>query len=275
MAAVPQLSRFRIDVKENGVAEIVMNRAKKLNVMDDVFFEEIGPVFDFIESSPDVNVALLWAEGRLFTAGLDLKSMGSVMGSDDDELTQRTKLLAKLKLWQTNFNRARTITKPVIAAIHGKCIGGGIDMITSCDVRLATKDASFSIKETEIGLVADLGTLQRIHRIVGSGIAREMAFTADFIDAQRALSSGFVNAVYDDQDALLAAARAMAARIAGLSPIVLQGTKIAMNFAEDHTVEDSLNQIALWNSAFLKSDDLVEAVTAFMQKRTPKFRNRL
>ena len=128
---------------------------------------------------------------------------------------------------------------------------------------------------TEIGVVADLGTLQRIHRIVGSGFAREMAFTSDFVNAERALKSGFVNTVHKDHDELLRAGRAMAAKISGLSPLVVQGTKIALNYSEDHSLEDSLAQVAIWNTSFLKSDDLIEAVTAFMQKRTPVFRNRL
>ena len=128
----------------------------------------------------------------------------------------------------------------------------------------------------EVGIVADLGTLQRLHRIVGSGMVREMAFTSEYINSERALQCGLVNGpLYESHEAMLVAARAMVSRMAALSPLVIQGTKIALNYAEEHTIEDALNQVALWNTAFLKSDDLVEAMMAFMAKRPPKFRNRL
>jgi enoyl-CoA hydratase/carnithine racemase len=134
---------------------------------------------------------------------------------------------------------------------------------------------NFFFSRTQIGIVADLGTLQRLNKIVGNGIAREMAFTASDLSAERALQVGFVNAVYENKEALLEAGRALAARIASLSPLVVQGTKVALNYAEEHSVEDSLFQVALWNAAFIKSDDAVEAMMAFMEKRPAKFRNRL
>jgi len=274
---VPALTRFRIAIDDNThVGEVIMSRGEKLNVMDRAFFEELGVALEYLEASDRVNAVLLWAEGKLFTAGLDLKAMNTLMDPNEEDLTQRIQLWNRLKEWQRNFNRAHTMTKPTIAAIHGRCIGGGIDLISAFDIRLATQDATFSIKEAEVGIVADLGTLQRLHRIVGSGLVREMAFTSHYIDAQRALHGGLVNGpLYATHDELVAGARAMATRMAALSPLVIQGTKIALNYAEEHSLEDSLAQVALWNTAFLKSDDLVEAMMAFMAKRPPQFRNRL
>jgi len=268
--------RVRVEIKENGVAEVILNRPQVLNVMDHVFFDEIGVVMNDLDKDDRVNAILLWAEGRLFTAGLDLKSAGSALGGgSNSQIEENVKFFNSVRAWQQSFNTPRTIRKPVIAAIHNKCIGGGIDLITACDIRIATKDASFSIKETQIGIVADLGTLQRLNKIVGNGIAREMAFTASDLSAERALQVGFVNAVYENKEALLEAGRALAARIASLSPLVVQGTKVVLNYAEEHSVEDSLFQVALWNAAFIKSDDAVEAMMAFMEKRPAKFRNRL
>lgn len=192
----------------------------------------------------------------------------------------------------------RQCKKPVVASVHGHCIGGGVDLITCADIRICSRDATFSIREcapfslqpfllslrrgavadedrAKIGIVADLGTLQRIERIVGPGMAREMAFTADFIGADRALGCGLVNSVQADAAAVVAAGRKLAAEIAANSPLVVQGCKKVLDYAAEHSHEDGLMQIALWNTAFLRSDDLTEAVMAHMQKRTPKFRNRL
>jgi len=133
----------------------------------------------------------------------------------------------------------------------------------------------FSVKETQVGIVADLGTLQRLSKLIGTGFARELAFTSDEMSADRALQCGLVNSVYENRDQMLEAGRSMANRIASLSPLVVQGTKITLNYAEEHSIEDGLFQVALWNTAFLRSDDVGEAVMSFMQKRPPKFRNRL
>lgn len=176
-----------------------------------------------------------------------------------------------LKKWQDSFTSLQKTPKPVICAIHGKCIGGGVDLITAADIRLASKDASFTIAETKLAIVADLGTLQRITRIVGRGHAREMAFTSAFVSAERAASIGLVNHVFDDKEKLLLGARKMADDIAQLSPLTVQGTKKMLAFSEDHTEAESLDHVALWNSSFLRSDDLTEAVKSFMERRKPVF----
>lgn len=176
-----------------------------------------------------------------------------------------------LKKWQDSFTSLQKTSKPVIAAVHGKCIGGGLDLITAADIRLATKDASFVLAETKLAIVADLGTLQRLTRIVGRGHAREMAFTAAPVSAERAATMGLVNHVLEDKEKMLVAARKMANDIAELSPLTVQGTKKVLAYAEDHTEAESLDQVALWNTSFLRSDDLSEAVKSFIERRKPVF----
>lgn len=156
-------------------------------------------------------------------------------------------------------------------AVHGKCIGGGVDLMTAADIRLASKDATFTIAETKLAIVADLGTLQRLTRIVGRGHARELAFTASYISAERAAAINLVNHVYEDKEKLLVAARKMANEIADHSPLVVQGTKKMLAYSEDHTEAESLDHVALWNTSFLKSADLTEAVKAFLERRKPVF----
>ena len=200
-----------------------------------------------------------------------LKILTYVLEEGGNSATANLEFMKHLKKWQDAFTSLQKTSKPVIAAVHGKCIGGGLDLITAADIRLASKDASFILAETKLAIVADLGTLQRITRIVGRGIAREMAFTAAPVSAERAASVGLVNQVFEDKEKLLIAARKMASDIAELSPLTVQGTKKVMAYAEDHTEEESLDQIALWNSSFLRSDDLAEAVKAFIERRKPVF----
>lgn len=259
------------------VAEIVLNRPAALNAMNARFFEEIHTVFQEVEKDPNVNCAVLWAEGRMFTAGLDLKEAASLFTNDNcrSKAEQSAELYKHIKQLQQAFDIIRQNRKPTIAAIHGQCIGGGIDLVSACDIRLSTEDATFSIAETKMAIVADLGTLQRISRIVGTGIAREMAFTSNPINAQRALSCGLVNNVFQDKEKLLEGARHMAQTIANNSPLVVQGTKQVLNYSEEHSTADSLEYVALWNTSFLQSDDLTEAATSFFTKAPPKFRNRL
>ena len=156
----------------------------------------------------------------------------------------------------------------------GHCIGGGVDLTTACDIRLCTKDATFAIHETKIAIVADVGTLQRITGIVGKGMAREMAYTGKRLTADRALRCGFVNEVYEDKEQLLEGAREMAAEIAANSPLAVQGTKAVLQYSEEHTTQEGLEYVAQWNTSFLQSEDLKEAINAFMEKRKPEFHGR-
>jgi len=268
---------LRVDKPGEGVAEVVLARPKQLNTMTAEFFEEIGRVFRALDCDPEVNAIVLWAEGRMFTAGLDLKAAASSFNPDPSLSRSEGGIFFRkiVKQWQSDLSQIQECTKPVIAATHGRCIGGGVDLVTACDIRLCTEDATFCVAETKMAMVADIGTLQRITKIVGKGLAREMVFTSDDINAQRAHRFGLVNEVYKDKDELLAKARAMAKRIASHSAMVVQGAKIVLNYSDEHTVAEGLEYVGLWNGNFMQSDDLTEAMMSFMEKRPPKFKNRL
>lgn len=257
---------IRVD-RVGHVAEVVLDNAAKMNAMAPVFFDEIRSVFDALDADDEVRAIVLWSEGRHFTAGLDLMAAaGSIVGGDDPAA-----LLEVIRVWQESFSAVATCRKPVIAAVQGRCIGGGVDLTTACDIRVCTEQAAFSIDETKIAMVADLGTLQRLTAIVGKGIAREMAFTGAQLPADRALQSGLVNQVYASQEAMLEGARALAAEIAANSPLAVQGAKVVLNYSDEHTTQEGLDFVADWNSTRLRSNDLTEALTAFMEKRTPTF----
>jgi enoyl-CoA hydratase len=268
---------IRID-RHGHVAEVVLNTPERLNAMSMQFFHDIKRAFHELDRDPEVRAVVVWAEGRLFTAGLDLKEaasgvLGGGAGNGGGSVAARNySLYRTIKDLQDCFTAIVECRKPAIAAVHNKCIGGGLDLITACDVRLCSADASFSIYETKIAIVADVGTLQRITPIVGKGMAREMAFTGRFITAARALSCGLVNEVLADKDALLTAARALAGEIAANSPMAVQGVKAVLNYSEEHPTAEGLEYVAQWNSSFVQSNDVAEAVSAFLEKRPPNFR---
>jgi enoyl-CoA hydratase len=270
-----------IRVERHGhVAEVVLARPEKLNAMSRAFFFEIERAFQELDSDRDVRAVVLWAEGKHFTAGLDLKeAMGGVLGGGGGNgggggsaATRNLTLYREIRRLQDCFTAIERCRKPVIAAVHSKCIGGGLDLITACDVRVCSADASFAIYETKIAIVADVGTLQRISAVAGKGMAREMAYTGKFIPAERALACGLVNTVYPDKDALLAGARELAEEIAANSPLAVQGSKVVLNYSDEHTVEEGLEYVAQWNSSFLMTNDLAEAMQAFIEKRRPDFK---
>ncbi len=268
-----------IRVDRNGpIAEVVLDNPDRLNAMAPVFFTEIKQAFEEIDADPEIRVAILWAEGRLFTAGLDLKAaLEGVLGGNSGNgsvVTNNLDMYKTIHDLQDAMSASEKCRKPVIAAVHGHCIGGGVDLTTACDIRLCTKDATFAIHETKIAIVADVGTLQRITNVAGRGMAREMAYTGKRLTADRALRCGLVNEVYEDKEKLLEGAREMAAEIAANSPLAVQGTKAVLNYSDEHTTEEGLEYVAQWNSAFLHSEDLKEAITAFIEKRQPEFHGR-
>lgn len=269
--------REAIDViksSETGIAEVVLQGPGKGNALGPAFFRELPEVFVDLDGDASVRVVIVRGKGGVFTYGLDLKAMApSLMPhlSSDNLASERMQLLRMIGELQRGNDLVERCTKPVIAAIAGPCLGGGIDLAAACDIRLATRDAKFSVRETKIAIVADLGSLQRLPRIVGHGHTRELAFTGKDIDASRALAINLVNHVYETEEELLAAARAMAKEIADNSPLAVQGTKQVLNYGEERRVLEGERYAAVWNSAFLASRDLMEAMTAFMEKRPPKF----
>ena len=260
---------------DNHIATVRLNRPDKANAMNLAMWHEIRQAFDWVDATPEARVAVLQAEGKYFTSGIDLNMM---MGlgkeiADDCEGRMREKLRRLILDLQDTLTSLERCRKPVLAAIHGGCIGGGIDLITCADMRYCSEDASFTIKEIDIGMVADVGTLQRLPKLIGQGITRELAYTGRIFGAEEAQRIGLVNRVFHTREALYAGVQQIAATIAAKSPLSVRGTKEMLNYARDHSVADSLNYIATWNAAMLQSKDLMEAMTANMAKKVPEFKD--
>jgi enoyl-CoA hydratase len=245
--------------------------------MPPAFFTECEQVFRDLAEDDDLRAVVVRAAGKAFTYGLDLPAAFAEFGplmTGGGLAAERSRLLALIRRLQGSFDAIAACPVPVIAAVHGWCIGGGLDLISACDIRLASADAIFSLRETRIAIVADLGSLQRLPPIIGKGHTRELAFTGKDVDAERALRIGLVNEVLPDRAALDAAAAAMAAEIAGNAPLTVRGVKEVLDYGEGKTVADGLGYVAAWNAAFLASEDLGEAAAAFAARRAPRFKGR-
>jgi len=260
---------------EDHIATVRLNRPDKANAMNATMWQEIRQAFQWVDETPEARVAVLQGEGKLFTAGIDLQMMmglGPQIQNDCDGRTREALRRVILDL-QDTLSSLERCRKPVLAAIHGGCIGGGIDLITCADMRYASADAYFTIKEIDIGMTADVGTLQRLPKLVGEGIVRELAYTGRKFDAQEAKEIGLVNRVFESREALYAGVHEIAATIAAKSPLSIRGTKEMITYARDHSVADSLNYIATWNAAMLMSQDLTEAMMSNMAKKAPSFKD--
>ena len=255
------------------VAILWLDRPEDRNALGPAFWSTFPRLVNSIHEDDNVRALVLAARGDAFTIGLDLKQMGGLlMSSGDESPAQRgTRLYQEIKKMQAAASSLAHGRLPVIGAIQGYCIGAGIDLITACDVRLASASAQFSVRETRMAIVADLGTLQRLPQIIPAGHAAELIYTGKNIDAQRAKEIGLVNDVYPDHAAVVDAAVAMAQEMAQNSPLVVGGIKQVLRAGQGRTTEEALDYVALWNSAFLQSNDLAEAITAFFEKRPPKF----
>ena len=258
----------------DGVAEVELRGPGKGNAMGPDFWREMPEVFAALDGDDAIRCVLIRGSGGHFSYGLDVPAMMAQLAplvAGELLAGARTRLLDLIGAMQQACDRVAQSRKPVIAAVSGRCIGGGLDLVAACDVRLCSSSASFSLREVKLAMVADIGSLQRLPRIIGEGATREMAFTGKDVDAARALRMGLVADVFADEAALLAAARAMAREIAGNPPLAVQGIKQVMNYCADKSLADGLRYVAVWNSAFLQSKDLAEAIGAFMEKRAPRF----
>lgn len=259
--------------KQSGIAEVVITGPGKGNAMGPDFWREMPTLFAGLDRDEETRAVIIRGEGGNFSFGLDLVAMTGEIGASGKNLAaERTRFHDKVLGMQQAFNRVADCRKPVIAAINGWCIGGGLDLIAACDIRLASADAKFSLREAKIAIVADLGSLQRLPAIIGEGHTRELAYTGKDIDAARAQRIGLVNDVYETPESMLEAARKLAAEIAANPPLVVQGVKQVMNHCADKSVAEGLEYVAVWNSAFMHSLDLVEAITAFRERRKPEFK---
>lgn len=258
--------------ERNGVAHIELNRAGKANAMNGAMWKDLRSAFDWLSTSR-ARVGVLSARGKHFTAGIDL-DMLVAMKSEIASLSEgrrQERLKEVIVELQAAISAAESCRKPILAAIHGACMGAGIDLVTACDMRYATKDSRFSVKEVDLAIVADVGTLQRLPRLIGDGLARELAFTGRDFDGNEAHAMRLVNQVFTDKDSLMAAVLKMAAEIASKSPLTIRGIKDTLNFSRDHSVAEGLSYVAAKNSAILFSSDLDEAMTAAEQKRRGQF----
>ncbi len=269
-----EFSSTVLSIETSGpVATLWLDRPEKRNAMGSAIWVDLPHAMAILDADPEIRAVVLAARGKAFTVGLDLGEMGHVLmpSEGSSPARQQMDLHQQIKMMQAAMTSVAACRKPVIAAVHGYCIGAGMDLITACNIRLASADASFSVRETRMAIVADLGTLQRLPRIIPAGHAQEMIFTGRDYSAAEAAAAGLVNTVYPDEEALHAAAAALAADIARNSPLAVQGAKYILDHGADLTIDQSLELVALWNTGFLRSNDLAEAVNAFFQKRPPAF----
>jgi enoyl-CoA hydratase len=267
--------------KEGDIATIWLDRPEARNAMGQDLWRDLPLAVEAVTEDQSVRVVVVAAKGPHFTVGLDLKAMGGLLSGQGESSATSSSQASRARGTRTEVLRLQdSITavarcpKPVIAAVHGYCIGGGVDLIAACDIRLASADAVFSVREAKMAIVADLGSLQRLPAIISSGHLAELAFTGKDISAQRAKEVGLINDVAADADGVLKAAYELAAEIAANSPIAVQGTKAVLAANEGKTVAEGLDYVATWNAGMLASDDLTEAVVSFMEKRPPKFTGR-
>jgi enoyl-CoA hydratase len=270
-----ELETLSLDVTD-GIARVTLTRGSELNTMNEAFWREMREVFARIEADPAARAVLLASTGRHFTAGLDLKwaaAGGALGGGAGDEGRRRLRFRRHVKELQDSFTAIDDCKVPVIAVIQGGCIGGGVDLASACDIRIGTADCFFTIQEINIGIVADVGTLQRLPYLLPQGLVRELAFTGRRFPAAEAVRYGFLNSVHDSHAAALAAGEAIAREIAQKSPVAVQGTKAVLNRGRDQTIAEGLDYVAVWNAAYLAGEDLAEAMAAQMQKRPASFKD--
>jgi enoyl-CoA hydratase len=270
------LVSLKVDIADR-VAEVTLLGPGKGNAMGPDFWRELPIVFGELDANPDVHAIVLTGSGANFSYGLDLPAMmphWAPLLADRALAEPRTKFLDEVRSLQDAVSAVAACRKPVIAAVSGWCIGGGVDLIAAADIRYASPEAKFSVREVKVAIVADLGSLQRLAGIIGEGHLRELAFTGEDIDATRATQIGLVNTVYPSQERLLAGARERARQIAANPPLVVQGVKDVLGHRREQAVSDGLRYVAAWNAAFLPSEDLAEAAQAFLERRAPEFRGK-
>ena len=266
---------FDLNVSEN-IANLIFSRPDELNTMSRDFWVELGDVLDEINRNSDIRVVVMSSTGKHFCAGMDLNAFSNGVDNIPDNKKPDNARVGEAiyrvaKELQEYISTLEKIRVPVIAAIQGGCIGGAVDLVTACDIRLASNDAFFCIQEVNIGMAADVGTLQRLPRIIPDSKMRELAYTGRRMYADEAKETGLVSDTYDSQDKMLEAASNLAKEIASKSPVAIYGLKAVMNYSRDHSVKDGLEYNALWSGAMLSQKDMTEAMTANMEKREASF----
>ena len=266
---------FDVSINDN-IAHIVLNRPEKRNNMNAAFWDELPAIVKDIDTNARARVIVISSTGPHFCGGLDV-SMFANDGVKDDgtDIVRRrqsgAKFMNSVSVMQDSFSALEDCRLPVLAAIQGGCIGGGVDLVTACDMRYATQDAFVTIYETKIGMTADVGTFPRIVKLVPEGLVREMAYTGRRVSAEEARDMGLVNRVYDTHEAMLAAVMEIAREIAENAPLAVYGCKKAITYARDHTTQEGLEWIGMWNASMLQNDEIMEAMDAHKEARPAEF----
>ena len=264
--------KYYLIKKKPPIAWVYLNRPEKKNAMNPPAWKEAPAIFQALSNDTDIRVIILAGKGSGFCAGIDLLSMVGEIPELMEPVQKggiKWQLIQKIYALQETMTCIEKCKKPVIAAVHGHCIGAGLDMITACDIRLGSEDAVFSLREAALGLVADVGVLQRLPHIVGQGITRELAYTAKNITADRAKEVLLLNEMFKDKAALMTGAEKLAMEIAACSPLGVQASKQVLNYGIGKSVDDGLKYVASVSSNIIPSDDLFEAVAAFSEKESP------
>lgn len=269
---MPVFENFELTI-ENHIAHVRFNRPQKANALNEKAWVEMKAIFEQLDADETVRVVVLSGNGKHFCAGIDLSLLMSIQQLTQHECQGRVREKIRQFVFQLQapINAIEKCRKPVLAAIHKGCIGGGVDIVSACDMRYATEDAYFTIKEIDLGMVADIGTLQRLPKLIPDGMVREMAYTGRKMYGKEACAIGLTNQVFDTKEAMLETVMNIAATIASKSPLSIRGTKEIVLYTRDHSVSESLNYMATWNAAMILSSDLMEAFQASMQKRKPEF----
>jgi enoyl-CoA hydratase len=264
-------------VIDQHIAHLRLCRPEQRNTMNMRFWPEIAAAFAEIDARSDVRAVIISSTGKHFTAGLDLMEFSSLLSQMPAGDRGRTsEQLRRLVLrMQESFNAVERCRVPVIAAVQGGCVGGGVDLISACDLRCCTEDAFFSIAEINIGITADLGTLQRLPKLIPEGVVRELAYTGRRLPASRAYQIGLVNEVAASHEALLSSVTQLAREIAAKSPLAIAGTKEMLRYTRDHSVEDVLRYVATWQAGMLFTADVLEQILSNQEKRPPAFEDLL
>ncbi len=258
--------------KQDHIAWVTLNRPEKRNALNIQMLEQMVAAFHQMDQDPDIRAIILKGEGKCFCAGVELGDLAALIEKKSADYRER--LRRTILYGQTSTNILELCNKPVILAAHSYCIGGGVDIACACDIRIASRDAVFSVRETKLALVADLGTLQRLPRIVGEPWARELCLTGRNFSGEEAYRIGFVTHLLEDQEALFQKAQELAQEIADNSPLAVQGVKDTLRFTSDHGTTAGLKYVAQKNAAQLICDDGIEAVTAAIEKRKPVFKGK-
>ena len=256
---------------ENHVAHLVLNQPKAMNTMHPQFWRELDGVLSDLHRSGEARALVISSTGKHFSAGMALETFGGAIQMNDATPEGRAAVFDTLSDMQATFTKLETLRIPVIVAIQGGCIGGAVDMVTACCIRYASAEAFFCIQEINIGMVADVGTLQRLPKLIPLAVVKELAYTGRRLTADKAMHYGLVNAVFDSPEATLQAAMECAKEIASKPPVAMWGTKQAIHFARDHTVDESLKQMGWLQAAIWSNRHVSEAVTAMKEKRAGNF----